>query len=252
MPGVVSFGVDGVVARIGLDDGDRNTVDGELVDALGEALDHAEQALARAVVLEGRPGVFCSGITPRLLARLDPISRRHFVRELGRLVLRLYQFPRPVVAAVTGHATAGGAILALAADIRIAARGPFQIGIGDGVVGALLPGFALELARAQVPCHAHTRWIGFGELVDPDTARQMWLVDRIVPPERVLFEAVQEANKLAALPEPAFGANKRALRQHAVMAALAREELDLDALFAAGPSSELDDAEPPAYGGAPP
>src|SRR5262249_17551714 len=146
------------------------------------ALDHAEERMARALVIEGRPGLFGAGLDMKALPMLHPTARRAFIRDFGRLVLRLFQFPRPVVTAIDGHAVAGGLLLALACDLRLASEGDYNIGFRAVTQGLALPSFAVEVARAQLPPQTHTRCIGFGEVFSPLRALELTLVDRLVPP----------------------------------------------------------------------
>jgi enoyl-CoA hydratase len=231
----VTFTLEGVVGRIVMDDGKVNSIERVFVTEFEQALDRAEEKLARALVIEGRPGLFGAGLDLKLLPVLHPTQRRAFIRDFGRMVLRLYQFPRPVIASIEGHAVAGAALLALSCDVRLAVRGDYKIGLQGVAVGLPLPAFALEVARMQLPVHVHTRCIAFGESFGPERALELCIVDRLVAGGELRLEAMNEANRLAALPEPAFGLTKRALRGPAVAAAIAREEVDLDALLRDGP-----------------
>jgi enoyl-CoA hydratase len=236
--GKISFDLEGVVGRIRLDDGKANVIERGFVDELRQALDQAEKERARAVVLEGRPGTFSAGLDLKYLPELDATGRRTFARDLSRLMLRLFQFPRPVVAAMTGHALGGGALVALACDVRFAAAGEYGIGIRAVSAGFYLPTYAVELAKAQLPPQAQMQLIAFGEVVPPQRALELSLVDRVVTSDELVREAFIEANRLSALPEPIFGLTKRRLRAPAVAAGMAREEMDLDALFQDGFSVE--------------
>jgi enoyl-CoA hydratase len=232
--GKITFDLEGVVGRIRIDDGGANVIEREFVNGLRDALDCAEKERARAVVLEGRPGMFCAGLDLKFLPKLDGTGRRAFARDLSRLLLRLFQFHRPVVAAITGDALGGGALLALSCDVRLAAAGDYGIGIRAVSVELDLPTFAVEMAKAQLAPQAQTHLIVFGEVVPPGRALELGLVDRVVPPDQLVRGALIEANRLSVLPDPTYGLTKRRLRAPAVAASMAREEMDLDALFQDG------------------
>ena len=122
----VSYELDGSVAVIRIDDGKANAISHDLVDELHAALDRAE-AEARAVVLVGREGRFSAGFhLPTMTAGTEEMQG--LVTAGAELLLRLYLLPRPLVVACTGHALAAGALLLLAADVRIGAAGEFKIG----------------------------------------------------------------------------------------------------------------------------
>src|SRR5262249_5994588 len=125
----------GVVAILRLARGKGNALNLEFTEALMEALDRLERSTARAAVLTGQGSVFGAGVDlPTLVAGGADYVRR-FVPLLGRLFERLATFPRPLVAAVNGHAIAGGAMLMLACDQRLLARGTARVGLTEIRVG---------------------------------------------------------------------------------------------------------------------
>jgi enoyl-CoA hydratase len=242
----VSFRVDGLVGRVPIDDGYANVCEEAFVAGLTSALDRAEEQRVAALLIEGRPGVFSAGWDQRLLTGLDAFARRTFFRDYLHVILRLLQFPRPVVAAVTGHALGAGATLALCCDVRFGARGPFQLGFREVAMGMTPPGFALEIARLQLSPEALARCLLLGELVAPEEALRLGFVTRLYSAEEIVRQALDEANWLTRLPEPAFANTKRALRVGAVAGAMARAESDADAFFRDIPyESAAEQAVPP-------
>lgn len=227
----------GSVARIAIDDGRTNALDPGTVHELHAALDRAEERGARALVLEGCEGVFSSGVDYRALVEFPAHGRREFAREYRRLLLRVFRFPRPTVAAVTGHAIGGGALLALACDVRWGARGRFQFGFREVTLGLPTPTFAVEIVCSQLVATHHARCLAFGDLLPPLEARRAGLVQRLVQPGDLLDSAVADASRLAALPASAFAATKSALRARAMAAAALREEEDVELLVAELPGS---------------
>src|SRR5690606_32909903 len=114
------------IAEITLNDGKRNALSSEMLDAIGGALDRAEEDRA-VVLLGGREGVFSAGFDLKVMAAGGDGA----VAMVGRgfeLAERLLGFPGPVVAACDGHAIAMGAFLLLAGDFRLGAAGPYKIG----------------------------------------------------------------------------------------------------------------------------
>jgi enoyl-CoA hydratase/carnithine racemase len=243
----VSFQLQGVVGRILIDDGNVNTCEQTFVAGLTSALDRAEEQRVAALLVEGRPGVFSAGWDLKLLTGLDAFARRTFFRDFLHVVLRLVQFPRPVVAAVTGHALGGGAALALSCDVRFGARGPFQLGFREVAMGMTLPTFALEIARLQLSPEAHTRCLVLGQLVDPEEALRVGFLSRLFSADDLVRQALDEANWLSRLPEPAFANTKRALRNGAVVAAMGRAEIDADAFYRDIPYERAAEASIPSF-----
>lgn len=103
------------VAVITMDDGKANAANPAMLDGLNEILDQAERS-ASAVVLAGRSGVFSGGFDLKVLKSGDDSAAREMMRKGGAIAGRLFGFPIPVVAAVTGHAFALGAVMAMASD----------------------------------------------------------------------------------------------------------------------------------------
>ena len=126
-----------------------NALNHALVDALLAALDTVQASSARALILTGRPGMFSGGLdVPGLIDCKRPEIER-FWQQFFRLSGRLAASPVPVIAALSGHAPAGGAVLALQCDYRIGINGNFRIGLNEVQVGLPVPGTIL-LALEEV------------------------------------------------------------------------------------------------------
>lgn len=207
---IVSYRLEQRVAIVTLDDGKVNALGHPLLDALDAALDRAEQE-ARAVVLVGRPGRFSAGFDLRELTA-GPEQAVALFEKGATLYQRLYGFPKPVVAACTGHAVAGGALLLLCADVRVGADGPFQVGLNEVAIGLVLPRLAIELATARLDPRRLTEATVLGALFDPAEAAAVGYLDRVVPAEGLIDAALAEAARLGTLPSPALSATKRAVR----------------------------------------
>jgi enoyl-CoA hydratase len=213
------------VAVLRLDDGKVNAVSHRVVELLHEGLDRALEE-ATAVALVGREGKLCAGFDlSEMTAGAE--QARALVGAGGRLLMRIYGHPQPVVVAVTGHALAAGALLALACDTRIGAEGPSKIGLNETAIGMGLPAFAVELARARLsPAHL-TRSAIQAEIYDPAGAVEAGYLDRVVPADECEAAAVAEAARLGQLPAGAHRHTKLALRQPLIDRVLAGMDDDL-------------------------
>jgi enoyl-CoA hydratase len=200
----------GPVALLHLDDGKANAISPALVAAIDAALDGAEKD-ARAVVLAGRADRFSGGFHLDVM-RQGGAATVELVNAGGRLALRLYEFPYPVVIACTGHALAMGAVLLLAADLRIGAEGLYKIGLNEVAIGLTLPPFAWELACERLSRRHLQRATTLAEIYDPAGAVDAGFLDRTVAPADVLETALAEASRLAALPGDAHLQTKRRMR----------------------------------------
>jgi enoyl-CoA hydratase len=199
--------------------GKGNALNLELAEALIDALDRLDKSAARAVVLTGQGSVFGAGVDLPALAEGGADYARRLVPLLGRLFERLATFPRPIVAAVNGHAIAGGAILMLACDQRLLARGAARVGLTEVRVGVVFPAWALEVARFATPPQHFPTLVLTGRTWPPEEALTRGLVDELVEPERLLDRACAVAEELAAIPAAAFAATKLAVRQPMIEAA---------------------------------
>ncbi|HNV53830.1 MAG TPA: enoyl-CoA hydratase-related protein [Pseudomonadales bacterium] len=119
------------VCTIHLDDGKVNAMNLVFFEELHAALDQAEKFRCRAVVIDGREGVFSAGLDLKYMPTLEPAERARFSQTFARAILRLYTLPIPSVAAIAGHAIAGGAILAFACDCRYALDGHYLIQLNE-------------------------------------------------------------------------------------------------------------------------
>jgi enoyl-CoA hydratase len=137
-------------AHLSLENGKVNALSLAVLAELHAQLDRALQDGVSAVVITGRPGVFCAGFDLTELRSEDSI-REQLRRSLIDLELRLFEFERPVIIACTGHALAAGAALLLAADRRIGIDGSFRLGFNEVTMGASISAATVELARYRMP-----------------------------------------------------------------------------------------------------
>lgn len=211
------------IAVVTLDDGKVNALDVERFAALDRALDGC--ADDRAVVLCGREGVFSAGLDRAVLGA-SPDDIAALAVALTRTTMRLWTEPRPVVAAVTGHAIAAGTILALACDHAIAAAGDFRWGLNETAIGLVLPQWVVDLARSNVRADRFEGLLLPGRLVGPDEALEVGFADEVAPAGEVRDLALRRAAALAGLHRQVYAANKRRLRGTAAQEALTALERD--------------------------
>jgi len=204
------------VAILTMAHGKANLLDTEFCGAVAEALDACARSPARAAVIIAGGSIFSGGVDLRRLVEGGQRYATDFLPALGRAFDVAFAFPKPLVAAVNGHAIAGGCILANAADRRLMAREAGRIGVPELLVGVPFPTVALEIMRQQVPARHLSALIFSGETVVADRAVELGLVDAAVEPDRLLDEAVDAAKAMAALPPAAFAITKNQLRAPAL------------------------------------
>ncbi len=201
----------GTATVLTLQHGKANALDTELCRGLVAALDELVREEVPAVVLTGRGGIFSAGVDLFRVADGGAGYVADFLPALSELFLALIEFPRPLVAAVNGHAIAGGCLVACACDRRLMAAGGGRIGVPELRVGVPFPTLALEVLRTAVGTGRARELAYGGHTVSPEDAEALGLVDRVAAPEALLDEAVAEAERLAALPADAFALTKRQL-----------------------------------------
>jgi enoyl-CoA hydratase len=200
------------VAVLAMRAGKANAIGAAFLDQLSAQLDAVESSHASALVLTGEGSAFSAGLNLPEVAGLDRPGLERFIRRFSEVMLRVFTLPVPVVAAINGHAIAGGCVLALQADVRIAAAGNHRIGLNEVQVGLGLPAVVLETLRCQVSPASLSPVALEGRLLAPEEALALGLVEAVVPPAVLLEQARGRAAGLAALPGPAFRDIKQALR----------------------------------------
>lgn len=197
-----------------LEHGKANAIDIELLADLAQAL--RETTDAPALVLTGTGPMFSAGVDLFRIVNGGRAYVDRFLPALSDLLYELFAFPRPIVAAVNGHAIAGGTLLACACDYRVMAEGGGRMGVPELLVGVPMPAVPLELLRAVLPPQQLQYLLISGRTVPAAEALARGLVDELAPAEGLLERALATAAGLAAVPADAFTHTKRALRQPAL------------------------------------
>ncbi|WP_031468962.1 enoyl-CoA hydratase/isomerase family protein [Sciscionella sediminilitoris] len=205
------------IAVLTLNHGPVNALDLELLTAIPEALDAV--AGARAVVLTGNGRSFSAGVDLKRIVEGGPGYVREFLPALSHAAQRLFEHPNPVVAALNGHALAGGCVLAAACDVRLMSGG--TIGLTELAAGVPFPTVPLEIMRHAVGPAVHAMVLGAARL-SAEQAVSIGLVHEIVAPERLPDEALRRAGALAGTRPEVFAFAKRQLQRPA------RERIEAD------------------------
>ena len=200
------------VAILPMRAGKANAIGTAFLDRLSAQLDAVESTRASALVLTGEGTAFSAGLDLPEVAGMDRAALERFIRRFSEVMLRVFALPVPVVAAINGHAIAGGCVLAMQADVRLAAEGDYRIGLNEVAIGLGLPAVVLETLRCQVSPGSLGPVALEGRLLRPGEARELGLVEAVLPPAVLLEQARGRAAELAALPRPAFRDVKQALR----------------------------------------
>jgi enoyl-CoA hydratase len=188
-----------------------NAMDVTLLGELVAALDAVAAEPPAALVLAGRPGFFSAGADLKAVPSYGPDEQRAMVDGINAMALGVYSLPCPVVGAITGHAIAGGMVLALCTDLRIASSAG-KYGLTEVKVGVPYPQAAIGVVEAELAPPAR-RLFAFGNaLHDAQACLRLGVFDEAVEPDAVLPRAQELARELAAMPGEVYTRTKRDLR----------------------------------------
>jgi enoyl-CoA hydratase len=198
--------LDDGLAEVRLDDGRVNALDLAAVRRLAQTF---RSLTGSAVLLTAAGRAFCAGVDLRPVAEGGRAYVEQFIPALDQMFLAVFDHPRPVLAAVQGHALAGGCILTLAADRRLMSAG--TIGVTELAVGVPFPPSAFETLRMVAGPRTAELILTMARL-DPDQALAAGIVDQVVPAEQLRDRALAAVRQLAAVPPATFEYTKHQLR----------------------------------------
>lgn len=186
-------------------------------NALGEEtmrglLSRIREADGAPLLLRGSSAAFSAGLNLREVASLDTRTVEPFLRLLEALMSTLYLYPGPTAACVEGHAIAGGCLLALCCDVRVATtRSDVRLGLNEVALGLRFPPRVFRIARRRIPVTSHEEVLLGASLFDPVGALGVGLVDTIDDAPHAVARA--RLARLATLPAEAYAATKLDLRE---------------------------------------
>jgi enoyl-CoA hydratase len=205
-------------------------MDLSLLDELCSRLAALASDPPRALVLAGRHGFFSGGVDLKAVPSYGPDEQRQMVSLINQMVLIAYDLPCPVVGAITGHAIAGGLVLALCADYRVGSE-VGRYGLTEIKVAVPYPAAAIGVVRAELSSVAARRLVLGSELTDARECLALGVFDEVLAPEEVVPRAGDVARHLAACPTQVYARSKRDLRGPALAAM--REAAAVDPLLEA-------------------
>jgi len=186
----------------------KNALDSTLMAYMLEQL---REAGGRPVLVTGTGNAFSAGLNLKTVSGFDGPAMRMFLDRLEHFMSAIYLYPGPTAAAINGHAIAGGCVMALCCDYRVAAADPaIKIGLNEVALGVRFPPRIHAIVSRRIPKQHHERLILGAELVDPVTALDLGLVDAVS--EDPVQSARDRLAAWGALPQDAYTATKRDLR----------------------------------------
>lgn len=202
------------ILHILLDRGKSNAIHLELVRELVQVLSEAKaNASIEGIVLSGKEHFFSSGLDLISLYSYDEAEMEIFWKEFMMLVKELVSFPKPSVAAITGHSPAGGCVLALCCDYRVMAEGDYIIGLNEVPVGIIVPHSIFSLYSFWLGNGLAYRSLMEGKLFSPEEAMKVGLVDELVSLNRIQNLALKQLKRVTQFEKNAWQATKLNLRK---------------------------------------
>lgn len=178
-----------------------NSMSPAMLVSLRAALGKAAASDARALIITGTGRSFSAGLALPLIVDFDRDQMRAFMNDFAQVMEVVLTFPKATVAAINGHAIAGGCVLALMCDYRVMGSGPGRIGLNEVAIGIGLPASVIEPLRAKVPARSLVPIAMAGELFDPTEALGLDLIDDVVSAGDLAESAMLRASALAGAPE---------------------------------------------------
>ena len=196
--------------------GKANALDLELLRAISGEMAALGSDPVKAAVVTGTGSIFGAGVDLKRLVEGGAPYVREFLPALEAALAAAYAVPKPLVAAINGHAIAGGYILACACDRRIMADGSGRVGLPELHVGVPFPTLVLEILRGCVAPGRLQELLLVGGTLPAAPALAAGLVDEVVAPDALLESAVATASRLGQLSPSAYATTKRNLRRPAL------------------------------------
>lgn len=193
--------------------GKANALNCDLVNELQQALNHAigDDRTQGVVLTSESPKVFCGGFDVQEVFAYDRQRMTEYIKRFTRLFDTLRHLPKPTVAAISGHSYGGGAMLAMACDLRIMSEGDACFALNEVNLGAVLPERMIRAMADVVPGPTARKLFLEGHVYKAADALRAGIVEELVPVGNIRHRALTLARQLASKPRKAFAAHKAAL-----------------------------------------
>jgi enoyl-CoA hydratase len=192
-PIMIDLETDDGIAVVAIAHGKANALDIELCEALVKCFEELRASDVEAVVITGQGRMFSAGVDLVRVSSGGADYVRKLLPVLNRAFDAVFFLPKPVVAAVNGHAIAGGCVLTCCADRRLMARGGGRIGVTELLVGVPFPALAFEIVRAAVPARHLAEFTLGGATYEADEALSRGWVDEIMEADALMAKAMAAA-----------------------------------------------------------
>ena len=198
------------VSIITLDDGKANVFSPKMIKDVNECLDKVPTERG-ALIITGREGMFSAGFDLKIISAGDMQATMDMSLSGFKLLSRLFSFPRPILAACSGHGIALGTFLLCCCDYRVGVKGDFMIGANEMRTNMVIPIPILELINHRVSSNHKYRAILGAEMYSIENGIDAGLIDEVVDPEYLMETAMLKAKDLATMGHPSYTLTKELL-----------------------------------------
>lgn len=198
---------DGNISTITLDDGKANVFSSKMSQDINECLDEVATEEG-CLIITGKEGMFSAGLDLKTIQSGDADKIIEMSTAAFKLLARIFSFPRPVIAACSGHGIALGTFLLCCCDYRIGVKGDFMIGANEMRTNMVIPDPILELIKFRVAQSHKYRAILGAEMYSIDKALEAGLLDEIVSPDDLAKTVNEKAKDLATMGHPSYTMTK--------------------------------------------
>jgi enoyl-CoA hydratase/carnithine racemase len=231
------------VALIHLNRPPANSYDRGLIDDLNAAIDEIrfDESIGAAVLMSDLPKFFSAGADINMFRTVSSKARAMTILHMHEVLLKMEHTPKVFIAAIGGHCLGGGLEIALAADFRFAAEGEYRLGVPEVTLGLLPGNGGTQRLPRLIGRQKAMELLLTGKPLDPKTAVALGVVDRLLPPDQLLPEAIAFAATLAKGPTIAIGEIKLVAKQGLEMpleSALGLERAGIFRLFETADAQE--------------
>lgn len=195
------------ISTITLDDGKANVFSSEMSKQVNECLDQVETE-SGCLIITGKEGMFSAGLDLKTIQGGDIEQIQEMSISAFKLLARIFSFPRPVIAACSGHGIALGTFLLCCCDYRIGVKGEFKLGANEMRNNMVIPTPILELIKFRVNDSHKYRAVLGAEMYTLTDAQDAGLIDEVVNPNELMNAAIEKAKDLAAMGHPSYTITK--------------------------------------------
>ena len=195
------------ISIITLDDGKANVFSPEMSDQLNECLDQVDTE-SGCLIITGREGMFSAGLDLKIIQSGDVDRIVEMSSNAFKLLARIFSFPRPVIAACSGHGIALGTFLICCCDYRIGIKGDYMLGANEMRTNMVIPTPILELIKFRVNDSHKYRAVLGAEMYNFNQAQEAGLIDDVVEIDNLMTAAKDKAKDLATMGHPSYTMTK--------------------------------------------